>query len=361
MKVAIVGAGRVGRAVAAVARALPPVGGIETVLYDVRGTLPDVAPLDITSRDVSCLAAYDAVIAPLPPSRMRDVARIAATIGVPVVAPFESADAVTVARTMGVRHCAAMCSGVSPGLVGAAAMRHFDAGWKAVRMYAGALPARPTGRLSWMATWSAEGMVAQCLGTPLALRGGRPRALSPMRGLHAIEVGGRRLEAAWVAGGIGALVHLLAGRDVDLTYYMLRWPGHCDAMDFLISELRLREDPATLARLLERASSSDGADIFVALVTPEGEGELPVSLLDVRGPVTIGEERFSAVAALTAVALWIHAVALASGLTGGIGAIEETDVAKTASALRPRDPDAAELLDAVVAFAGKEVPGPGTA
>jgi saccharopine dehydrogenase-like NADP-dependent oxidoreductase len=112
-----------------------------------------------------------------------------------------------------------------------------------------------------------------------------------------------RYEAFNTSGGLGTLCETLAGQVRTLNYKTVRYNGHRDLMQFLISELRLSERRELLKDLLETAIPITMQDVVVVFCTVTGrrQGQL-VQTSDARKiyQQTIDGEVWSAIQVTTA-------------------------------------------------------------
>ena len=99
---------------------------------------------------------------------------------------------------------------------------------------------------------------------------------APLEGLESIQIDGCEYEAFNTSGGLGSLGELYAGKIQTLNYKTMRYPGHCEKIRFLMNDLKLNEDRATLKMILERAIPKTYQDMVLVYVTVEGikHGEL---------------------------------------------------------------------------------------
>ena len=162
--------------------------------------------------------------------------------------------------------------GLAPGFIGIVA-HHLAQGFDElheVKMRVGALPTFPTNALKYNLTWSVDGLVNEYCHPCEAIRDGQPVALMPLEGLEHFSLDGVEYEAFNTSGGLGTLCETLAGRVRTLDYKSVRYPGHRALMQLLLEELRLRDEPATLKALLQRAVPSTMQDVVLVFVTVSG-------------------------------------------------------------------------------------------
>jgi len=163
--------------------------------------------------------------------------------------------------------------GLAPGFVGIVAhhlARTFDT-LHDVQMRVGALPAFPTNTLKYNLTWSVDGLINEYCHPCEAIRDGEALELLPLEGLEHFSLDGVEYEAFNTSGGLGTLCETLGGRVRSLDYKSVRYPGHRDLVRVLLEELRLKDDPDTLKRILRNAVPSTMQDVVLVFVTASGQ------------------------------------------------------------------------------------------
>ncbi len=168
--------------------------------------------------------------------------------------------------------------GLAPGFISIAAnslMQEFDECHHA-KLRVGALPQRANNALHYSLTWSTDGVINEYGNPCFGIKKGKEVTLAPLEGLESIQIDGCEYEAFNTSGGLGSLSELYLGKIHTLNYKTIRYPGHCKKMKFLMNDLRLNEDRATLKRILEHAIPKTNQDIVIVYVTVEGKkrGEL---------------------------------------------------------------------------------------
>jgi len=145
-----------------------------------------------------------------------------------------------------------------------------------VRLRVGALPQNTSNMLKYALTWSTEGLINECLNPCEGIEHGQPCTLMPLEGLEELTLGGAPYEAFNTSGGLGTLAQTYAGRVETMNYKSVRYPGHCQALKFLVRDLELGNDRDTLKKLLERALPTTLQDMVLVAVFVNGmrEGRL---------------------------------------------------------------------------------------
>lgn len=172
------------------------------------------------------------------------------------------------ANTVFVPHC-----GLAPGFINIVAhtlIQDFDK-VNVVKLRSGALPAFTSNALGYAITWSIDGLINQYGNLCHALDNGKIRAFRPLSDLEMLELDGVRYEAFHTSGGVGSLIHTYEGKINKLDYKTLRYPGHAEKMHFLLHDLQLNEDRATLKMILQRSIPTTYVDKVVVYVSVMGE------------------------------------------------------------------------------------------
>lgn len=163
--------------------------------------------------------------------------------------------------------------GLAPGFISVVAndlMQHFPS-LDTVKMRVGALPINISNALQYTLTWSTDGLINEYGNLCQGVEKGKEINLLPLDDLEEIKIDGLTYEAFNTSGGIGSLANTYMGRVKQLTYKTIRYPGHCAKMRFLMNDLNLNEDRATLKRILESSIPKTGQDVVLVYVSVTGE------------------------------------------------------------------------------------------
>lgn len=163
-------------------------------------------------------------------------------------------------------------TGLAPGLISVFAKMVCD-GFESIdelKLRVGALPIYPSNSLKYNLTWSTEGLVNEYIQDCEVLEDGVIKKVPPLEGYETFAVDGVLYEAFNTSGGIGTLHETLRGVARKVNYKSIRYPGHRDYMRFLLEELRFKENPRELCKLLERAIPTTGQDMCIIFVQVSG-------------------------------------------------------------------------------------------
>ncbi|MCS6799035.1 MAG: saccharopine dehydrogenase NADP-binding domain-containing protein [Myxococcota bacterium] len=175
--------------------------------------------------------------------------------------------------------------GLAPGLAVWLAARAVERtrAPRAVRIRVGGLPARPEPPLGYALFFSVRGLINEYVEPPVALRSGRLVRLEPLGDVEPVELEAPfgTLEAFNTSGGCSTLPQTLAGRVEELDYKTIRWPGHAAAMRAMLGIGLMSSEPldvhgtriaprAVLEALLERNLPRTDDDVVIVRVRCEG-------------------------------------------------------------------------------------------
>lgn len=282
-KVVIIGAGKIGRAIASM---LAATGDYQVTVADRSPTqlaqLRDHASISTREVDVASEASLDAllegsfaVLSALPYDLTVPVAQAAARCNVHYLDLTEdvaSTQAVKALATGTERAFIPQC-GLAPGFVSIVAAdlaRRLDK-LDALRLRVGALPQFPSNALNYNLTWSTEGVINEYCEPCEAIVNGKRMLVTPLEEREEFSLDGVTYEAFNTSGGLGSLCETLEGRVRTLNYRTIRYPGHAAIMRALLHDLRLAERRDLLKDIFEKALPSTLQDVVVIFVTATGE------------------------------------------------------------------------------------------
>lgn len=163
--------------------------------------------------------------------------------------------------------------GLAPGFISIIAnelMSHFEE-LDSVKLRVGALPINPSNALKYSLTWSTDGLINEYANLCHGIENWETAALLPLEGYETIQVDGLLYEGFNTSGGIGTLAETYGGRVRTMNYKTLRYPGHCEKMLFLMQDLKLNQDRATLKRILENAVPKTLQDVVLIYASATGK------------------------------------------------------------------------------------------
>lgn len=282
MKLALLGAGRIGQTIAQWLHqsgdySVTVADGADSALAAPRALGMQVAQLslDDTPALMELIGQHDAVINALPYTAAIPVAQACAATSTHYFDLTED-----VAAT---RHIAALAAtspgtafmpqcGLAPGFVGIAAhglASRFDR-LDEIKMRVGALPQYPNNQLKYNITWSPDGLINEYCQPCQVIRDGQAATAQPLDDLEALTIEGTVYEAFNTSGGLGTLCDTLAGKVRTLNYKSMRYPGHQALMRFLLEDLQFRHRQDELRRLLLDTIPATRQDMVIVFVAVSG-------------------------------------------------------------------------------------------
>lgn len=281
MKVALLGAGHIGRTIA---RLLHGSGDYQvTVIDKSQQSLASLRAEGIATREADtesfaimteALRGQSIVVNALPYHLAIPAAHMALEAGChyfdlteDVAATKEIMKIAEGAKTAFMPQC-----GLAPGFIGIVAhhlTKSFDV-LHDVKMRVGALPEFPTNALKYNLTWSVDGLINEYCHPCEAIYDGELINALPLEGLEYFSLDGTEYEAFNTSGGLGTLCETLQGRVRNLDYKTVRYPGHRDLMQFLLRDLRLRDDQEGLKNIMRRSMPATMQDVVLVFATVSG-------------------------------------------------------------------------------------------
>lgn len=301
-KVVIIGAGRIGTALALLLREKPE---FEILLADPTEPgrrrvkelglpLADADPSHPARLD-QLLTGADAVIAALPSSATPMVAAAARRHGTHYLDLGDDGAALEAIRREAevASSCFVAQCGISPGLVSGLvldlASRCGNEPDIAVRI--GGLPQQPSGRLGYGLIWDIDATLREYTRPSVALIDGHKTELAPMSRCSPLRLGSCDYEAFVSSAIPDTLCERLAGKVASLVSYTIRYPGHADCIAFLLDELKLRERLYLLRNLFLNGLPEIPDDrLLISIVATSGHdgSEVAEHFLREIEPVEIG-------------------------------------------------------------------------
>ncbi len=277
-RVLVLGGGKIGVAICAM---LTSTGDYEVTVGDVRPVNFDLPNLKSRIVDAGsetslkdALSQADVVLNALPFFAAKNVAKVAAELGVHYFDLTEDVAATNAIRELGKTAKAALMPqcGLAPGFIGIAG---FDLASKLdqlqdVKMRVGALTRYPTNVLKYNLTWSTDGLINEYCEPCDAIVNGEYVKVQPLEGLETLMIDGDEYEAFNTSGGLGTLCETLKGKVRNLDYKTMRFPGHNAILKLLINDLRMIDKRDTLKDIFEHAIPYTSQDTVVVFVSVTG-------------------------------------------------------------------------------------------
>ena len=247
MKIAVVGAGLMGRAAV---YDLSRADGVKAVeVFDIdKDTATEVAEkygnkkttgkyLDVSAAEFATnpFGGADAVISAVTYRFNPQLTDLAIAAGAhffdlggnndTVAEQFKRDEAAKKANVVVIPDC-----GLAPGMVSvlaAAGIRKFDS-VSSLKIRVGGLPQNPHPPLNYQMVFSAEGLINEYWEPVVILENGQEKIVEPMSAVEELEFAGiGKLEAFYTSGGTSTLPKTYRGVVDFLDYKTIRYPGHC--------------------------------------------------------------------------------------------------------------------------------------
>lgn len=274
-------------------------------------------PFDVITGDVAdsafmekTLAEYDAVVSALPYFLNKEIARIAHKLGKHYFDLTEDVETTSYIRELARTSTAAMAPqcGLAPGIIGiigADLAKEFSE-LRSIEMRVGALPKQPNGAMGYAFTWSPTGVVNEYINDAEVIHNKEFKKVTSLQGKETIHINGAAYEAFYTSGGLGTMCETYEGKLDKLDYKTIRYPGHCDLMNFLIHELHMKDNKEQLETILKNAKPPVKEDVVVVYAAAEGwkNGELSRNEYSRSfEPINIDGENWRAISWTTAASL----------------------------------------------------------
>jgi lysine 6-dehydrogenase len=311
MKIAVIGAGLMGRAaVFDLARA----SNVEQVgVFDVDGRLAQdvankfgngiavAAPLDAgdEAAATAALKGYQSVLSCVTYRYNPSLTRAAIANGCHFVdlggnndvvrSQFEMSAEAQKANVVVIPDC-----GLAPGMVSilvADGIAKLDT-VSSVKIRVGGLPQSPRPPLNYQMVFSAEGLINEYWEPCVIIEDGKKRTVNPMSATELLSFDGiGKLEAFYTSGGTSTLPDTFEGKVDFLDYKTIRYPGHCQLFKTMLeiglaSRTKIKVDDqmveprALLKAVLDKNLSFGDPDLVLVRVTIEGEqGDVSKSIV----------------------------------------------------------------------------------
>lgn len=195
--------------------------------------------------------------------------------------------------------------GLAPGFISIVAndlIKRFDK-IEHVKMRVGALPLNVSNPLHYALTWSTDGVINE-YGNPCeVLLNGQKTLVNALDGLEEIKLDGLTYEAFNTSGGLGSLIDTYKDKVKNMDYKTMRYPGHCQKMQFLMNDLGLNSKRDVLKNILEDIIPETKHDVVLVYVSVLGSinGKLiEENYAEKFYPKTLFNERWSAIQMTTA-------------------------------------------------------------
>lgn len=297
-------------------------------------------PFNVLEGDVSDLtfmekmiAQHDAVVSALPYFLNKPIAKIAHALGKHYFDLTEDVETTRYIRELSETSRAVLAPqcGLAPGIIGilgAHQAKGFDK-LRSIEMRVGALPVYPNGDLGYSITWSAAGVVNEYINDAEAIHNGERKMVTSLQGKETITIEGKTYEAFYTSGGLGTMCETYEGKVDKLDYKTIRYPGHCERMNFLIHELHLKNQKKQLEEILTQAKPPVKQDVVLVYAVAEGWKQDRIFRNEFYrsfGPITIDGHSWRAISWTTAASLVAVVEMVSKGMLASKGFIKQEEI-----------------------------------
>ena len=299
----------------------------------IGGDVRDLSSIDSVRE---CASRGDLVVEALPSRLTPIVWRACAEVGKDVVSVgYAREDPFALSRDFEAGNAMLLPdAGFAPGLsnvLAGAIVRAFGR-VEELQILVGGIPERPVGPIGYVVTWSAEDLLEEYTRLARVLEGGRVVEVDPLERVFEVEIEGVGRLEAFISDGLRTMLTTLRDRVGRAFEATLRWPGHIEAMRLLRSLGLMDEGPVevdgvrvsprrVLARILEARLRYRVPDLAVLVVRGRTAGSEMIYRLVHRGT---GER--SALAYITAAALYAFTALAARELSGAVGVVPPEEI-----------------------------------
>lgn len=140
-----------------------------------------------------------------------------------------------------------------------------------IEIRVGALPMMANNAMKYYLTWSSNGLINEYCNPCNVVIDGRPATVKPLEGYETLVLDGCEYEAFNTSGGVGSLVQTLAHIAENINYKTIRYKGHRDHVQYLLSDLQFAHDKDALVAHLEATVPHITDDVVVIFVQVIGK------------------------------------------------------------------------------------------
>jgi saccharopine dehydrogenase-like NADP-dependent oxidoreductase len=284
IKIGILGAGKVGIAIAALLDIARFVDSI--VLADLHSVenLDGLRKVRFRSLDVlsqpdlaSFVSDCDAIVSAAPYYLNKAVAQACADLGRSYFDLTEDVETANFVRRLAAESRSTFMPqcGLAPGAINiiASGLAHTFKVVRSVEMRVGALPLSASNQMKYYLSWSTAGLINEYCHCGEALYQGRRIPTLPLDGVERLTIDGVEYEAFNTSGGVATMCETFEGRVGELNYKTLRYPGHRDLMKFLLYDLNLSQKQDLLTQIFDQEVPLSYSDVVVVYVNSVGNEE----------------------------------------------------------------------------------------
>ena len=168
--------------------------------------------------------------------------------------------------------------GLAPGainIIGGHLIRQFEKPIS-LKLRVGALPLYSANRMSYYLSWNTAGLLNEYVNMCDAIVDGSKIKVKPLEGLEKIVIDGIEYEAFNTSGGVGTLTDTYWLKINELDYKTLRYPGHVDYLRFMFEDLGLKKNIKLANDIFNQnvPTTTDDVVIFFVKATGYNNGDI---------------------------------------------------------------------------------------
>ena len=291
-KVAIIGKGKIGWSIKQLLRED----------YEIKhGDITEGLDAREISQVKDFLKDMDAVISAGPFVINKNIATVAAEMGIGYFDLTEDVETTEFIRTLNSKSVMMPQCGLAPGAINICAAGMMDKFDKVseVMMRVGALPRFTNNEMSYYLSWSTNGLINEYCNDADAIYEGKCIKVLPLEGAEKLMIEGEAYEAFNTSGGCATMCETYENKVDNLSYKTIRYPGHLNHMKFLFNDLHLKKNKEILEKLFDKEVPRTTNDVIVFFVKVIGEIDGILQEKTYQKKI-YGDERFSAIQRTTA-------------------------------------------------------------
>ena len=242
-----------------------------------------------------------AVISAGPFAINKNIATVAAEMGIGYFDLTEDVETTEFIRTLNSKSVMMPQCGLAPGAINICAagmIEKFDK-VSEVMMRVGALPRFTNNEMSYYLSWSTNGLINEYCNDADAIYEGKCIKVLPLEGAEKLMIEGEAYEAFNTSGGCATMCETYENKVDNLSYKTIRYPGHLNHMKFLFNDLHLKKNQEILEKLFDKEVPRTTNDVIVFFVKVIGEIDGILQEKTYQKKI-YGDERFSAIQRTTA-------------------------------------------------------------
>ena len=282
MKIAIIGAGRVG---SLIAKLFVNSGDYDVLAVDcnddalrelVASGVDSIINMDVSDATMlkEVVMGYDALVCACPSHLSPAIAMVARQIDAHYFDLCESSNSTTevIKLSEGSKKVFIPQCGVSPGFVSIVTRKlasKFQNDMN-ICIRVGALPRYPANRMKYGLSWDTHDLYKEYTEPCDAIRDGNLTQLLPLTELESISLDGQNLEAFTTANGMGSLCESLDGKVKNLIFKTIRYPQHLDKLLMLMDDFGMRKRADLFRMVMENGMPIVENDVVIMFITVTG-------------------------------------------------------------------------------------------